>query len=205
MTKRLLPIITGAMLLMLASAIAAGQTFSLPTELKGTENLEIRSGIVVAQHDGTLAFNNVVWVAGARIGRILTAPHGPGWLRGTLEWDAELLPVFVVVHPQTAYGAELDPIVLRWNFTRRRRLVPYGEMAGGVAFTSAKIPPGDTSRFNVVPKIGLGWQLFTGPRRSFDISIQAWHLSNAWTAPRNPSMNGLLLSIGYHWFKPKNN
>jgi hypothetical protein len=71
-------------------------------------------------------------------------------------------------------------------------------------YTSVKIPPGQTSHFNVVPKIGFGWQVFTRPRRSIDVGLHAWHLSNAWTASRNPSANGIQLTIGYHWLRLKN-
>ena len=56
-------------------------------------------------------------------------------------------------------------------------------MAGGIAYSTSKIPPGDTSRWNVVPKVGVGWQIFRGEQRSVDLGIRAWHLSNAWTAP----------------------
>jgi len=71
-------------------------------------------------------------------------------------------------------------------------------------YTNRHIPPGQTSNFNVVPKIGLGWQIFHDRLRSVDVGLNLWHLSNAWTAPRNPSANGIQLTLGYHWFELKN-
>ena len=204
MTRGLLQVITGAILTLLIPAISAGQEFQAATQVKGTDDMEMWAGGVAAQHDGTTAFNTDIWMVGARFGRILSAPHGPGWLRGTLQWDFDLIPLFVVSNLQTAYGAEVDPIVGRWNFNHRGWTVPYFELAGGLVFTNSNIPPGQTSNFNVVPSIGLGWQIFRREQHAFDIGVHAWHLSNAWTAPRNPSANGILLTIGYHWFKVQN-
>lgn len=186
----------------LSSGILSGQDFVAPTQIKGTKDTQIWVGGVAAQHDGTITFNTDVWMAGVCFGRVLTAAHGPGWLRGTLQWDIDLIPLLVFTNLQTAYGAEIDPIVGRWNFQRKGRTAPYFEMAGGIALTNTKIPPGDTSKFNVVPKVGFGWQVFRHAQRSIDVGVRAWHLSNAWTAPRNPSANGIQLTLGFHWFGP---
>jgi hypothetical protein len=185
---------------LLSSYVLSGQDFLSPTQIKGTRDKEIWTGVVVAQHDGSTTFNSEFWMAGVRFGRILTAPHGPGWLRGTLQWNFDVIPVFVAMNLQTAYGAEFDPIVGRWNFSHSGRTTPYFEMAGGVVWTTEKIPPGYTSRFNIVPKFGFGWQFFNRAERAMDVGMNAWHLSNAWTASRNPSSNGIQLTIGYHWF-----
>jgi hypothetical protein len=182
-----------------------GQELVSPTQTKGTHDVELWTGALVAQHDGSTTFNSEVWMAGASFGHILTTPHASGWLRGTLQWNFDVIPVLVFTNLQTAYGAEFDPIVLRWNFSHQGRIAPsYFEAAGGIAYTTSKVPPGDTSRWNVVPKAGVGWHIYRGERRSIDLGIRAWHLSNAWTAPRNPSSNGILLAIGYHWFRMRN-
>ncbi len=192
------------LLTMLCAGMLSGQDFVAPTQMKGTKDIEVWTGAVPAQHDGSTTFNLDILMAGARFGRVLTAPHGSGWLRGTLQWNLDVVPVFVVTNLQTAYGAEFDPIVGRWNFQHTGRIAPYFEMAGGVVLTTSKIPPGDTSKVNIVPSFGFGLQLFRHEQRSLDFALHAWHLSNAWTAPRNPSANGILFTIGYHWFGPKN-
>ena len=195
--------IGATMLAIVLTSRCSGQNFVTATEVKGTEDLEIWAGGVAAQHGGTTTFNTEVWTAGVRLGRVLTAPHGPGWLHGSLQWSLNVIPLFIVSNLQTAYGAELDPIAFRWNFRHQGWSRPYVEMAGGVVFTNVNIPRGDTSNFNVVPKIGFGWQIFRRAERSIDMGIYAWHLSNAWTAPRNPSVNGIQITAGYHWFKPR--
>jgi hypothetical protein len=204
-TEGFLQVIAGAMMLTtLFSCLSSSQDFQPPTQMKGTRNTEVWIGAVAAQHDRTTAFNTNIWMGGARFGRILTSAHGPGWLRGTLQWDIDVIPLFIVSNLQKAYGAEFDPIVGRWNFNRRGQSVPYFEIAGGLVFTNTHVPPGPTSNFNVVPKIGFGWQIFRDGQRSIDVGLNVWHLSNAWTAPRNPSANGIQLTLGYHWFRPKN-
>ncbi len=195
-------VLVGVMIsIVLSSRPLPGQIFRSPTRQQGTTDAELWLGGVAAQHDGTTSFNTEIWTGGVRLGRILTAPHGPGWLRGTLQWDVDFVPLFVVSNLQTAYGAEIDPVVGRWNFNRHGRTAPYLEMAGGILFTNSNIPPGHTSNFNVTPNLGFGWQIFRRGAHALDFGVHVWHLSNAWTAPRNPSLNGIQLTIGYHWFR----
>lgn len=184
--------------------MAGAQQFEPPTLWKGTEDTGIWLGVVPAQHDGSTSFNTMFWMGGVRLGRVLTSAHGPGWLRGTLQWSMDAVPIFIISNLQSAYGVEFDPVVWRWNFQHRGTTAPYFEVAGGVALTNSKVPEGDTSRFNIVPKIGFGWQIFKQKQNSIDVGVYAWHLSNAWTAPRNPSANGIQLTLGYHWFRARN-
>src|SRR5215472_16087367 len=155
-TEWFLEIIVGAMILVtLFTRLSLSQDFPPPTQMKGTRNRELWMGGVVAQHDGMTSFNTNIWMAGVRFGRVLTNPHGPGWLRGTLQWDFNVIPLLIVFNLERAYGAEFDRIVSRWNFNRRGRSAPYFEVAGGLVLTTRRIPPGPTSNFNVVPKIGF--------------------------------------------------
>ena len=46
-------------------------------------------------------------ILGLRYGMILTAPHGPGFLRGQLEYALDVVPVWVITQKtNTAYGGE---------------------------------------------------------------------------------------------------
>jgi len=57
-----------------------------------------------------------VWNAGFRYGLILTAPHGPGFLRGRLEYAVDAVPVFLVVQKtNTAYGVGVNPFAFKWG------------------------------------------------------------------------------------------
>jgi lipid A 3-O-deacylase len=105
--------------------------------------------------------------AGARAGKVLSDPFGPGWLRGQFEYSAELMPWWQGRYPtlqrynltatdnpnvaaisgpyQTggAYnGISITPIVLRWDLAARtRRIQPFVQGAGGLIWTNHKYPP----------------------------------------------------------------
>jgi len=51
-----------------------------------------------------------VWNLGLRYGLILTAPHGPGFLKGQLEYAFDVVPVWVIAQKtNTASGGSVDP------------------------------------------------------------------------------------------------
>jgi len=145
---------------------------------------------------------------GVRIGRVLTGEHGGGFLRGTLEWNAEVLPVdYVVWDGDGIYGIGVNPLILKWNFTgeqsstKRRRIVPYFLGHTGVLWSSHNVPPGDTSHFNFRSGAGVGLHYFFKPGRSVNIDLRAVHVSNASLGNKNPGINAALeLSIGYNWW-----
>lgn len=147
--------------------------------------------------------------AGVRIGRVLTGEHGGGFLRGTLEWNAEFLPVdYVIWDGRETYGIGVNPLILKWNFTgersstERRRVVPYFLAHTGVLWSSHNVPPGDTSHFNFRSGAGVGLNYFFKPGRSVNIDLRAFHFSNASIGNKNPSINsGVELSIGYNWWQ----
>jgi hypothetical protein len=199
---------TVARILLLAATIMIGllshagaQAPLTPVSAAGTRDLAVFGSAGIGVKGGTSAFDWYIATAGLRWSKVLTGPHGHGWLRGTFEYGFDIMPVFAVLHPQQVYGGGFDPIAARWNFRPRARSAAYFEIVAGAVFTTSNVPRGDTSSFNFVPKIGAGWQLFTGPRRSLDVSLQFWHLSNAFIGTENPGLNGVQFVIGYHWFK----
>ncbi len=103
---------------------------------------------------------------GARAGKVLTDPIGPGLLRGQFEYSAELMPwwqgrtatferfnltatndpnVAVAAGPYKTGGAyngfSVTPIVLRWDLAGTRRIMPFVQGAGGLIWTNHKFPP----------------------------------------------------------------
>lgn len=142
---------------------------------------------------------------GGRLGRALTYEHGPGFLRGTLEWNAEVLPFHQFYgRGETATGGIINPLVAKWNFTRRNRVVPFFEAIGGVILTNKDFPPGDTASINFNSGAGIGVNVFTRERRSISFDVRALHISNASIGNHNPGVNaGLQFTIGYTWWKHK--
>ena len=144
--------------------------------------------------------DTAVWNAGARYGWVLSDLHGPGLLRGRLEYAVDAIPVFVVLDPmQTAYGVGVDPVVLRWNFQQRRHVAPYFELSAGMLFTNQEVPSG-TSIVNFTPSAEIGISV---PRGRFRWSggLHFLHISNSDLANYNPGVNVLQLRIGFGLFR----
>ena len=146
----------------------------------------------IAQHTG-------MWTAGFRYGWVITAPHGPGFLRGRFEYAVDAVPVFVLFQPtNTAYGAAIDPFALIWNLDTRGRIVPYIELGGGVLFTNTQAPEG-TSRINFTSASGVGVHYFRG-KYAWTADVRFMHISNAGLQPLNPGINTVQLRLGVGWF-----
>ena len=143
-----------------------------------------------------------VWNVGLRYGLILTGPHGPGFLRGRLEYAVEAVPAFVVVQKQnTAYGVGVSPFAFKWAFATRGNIVPYFELGGGTLFTNTQVPAG-TSRINFTSSGAVGLH-FLRSKRNFSAEVRFMHISNAGLATPNPGINTVQLRLGFGWFSQK--
>ena len=120
----------GVFLIFTAMAFAQGQP-----EAGGNEfQMWAGGGHSVAGGTGGTGLFNV----GLRYGWVLTAPHGPGFLKGSFEYAVDAVPLFLVLQPaNTAYGVGVNPLGLKWNFVPRGRLVPYAELGGGTFIEAA--------------------------------------------------------------------
>ncbi len=198
-----------------------------------------QGGIGVTENRGGYQF----FLAGVHVGKVLTPEIGTGSLRGNFEYAAELLPYvqantprfqklscpadpggsqfYVCSQPYTVggtfHGVTATPIILRWNFTRGERWMPWVQGAGGLLWTNHKFPPvgstnpqdlannglhGDTSVWNFTPQFGIGTHYFVRPRRSIDFGANAVHISSASLGDRNPGVNASVqFSAGFTWWK----
>jgi hypothetical protein len=112
----------------------------------------------------------------------------------------------------TYTGFSVTPVVFRWNFaTGSRRFTPWFQGAGGWLYTTRKFPPtvvvpkgtpGGTSVNNFTPQAGIGFHYFTRANRSWDVGLNAVHISSASLGDKNPGVNASLqLQVGYTWWK----
>jgi hypothetical protein len=146
----------------------------------------------MTQHTG-------VWTAGFRYGWVITAPRGPGFLRGRFEYAVDAVPVFVVFQPtNTAYGAAINPAGLIWDFDTHGRVVPYIELGGGVLFTNTQVPAG-TSRINFTTAGAVGLHFLAG-KMNWTADVRFVHISNSGLVPLNPGINTVQLRLGLGWF-----
>jgi hypothetical protein len=162
-----------------------------------------------------------------RWGKVLTAPHGPGVLRGTFEYAFEIVPAMVLQqarfpsscegvpafpffdpcafsirfnNSETIFGGGFTPLVFQWNFTSNRRFIPFFQIAGGALWTTRDFPdPG--SSFNFTPQGGMGAYWLTGEHHTLSFGARFHHISNAGITDPNPGHNAIYFYGGFSWWK----
>ncbi len=143
-----------------------------------------------------------VWNVGLRYGLILTAPHGPGFLRGRLEYAVDAVPLFLVVQKtNTAYGLGVNPFAFKWALDTRTSVVPYLEVGGGTLFTNTKVPEA-TSRINFTTSGAFGVH-FLRNKHNISAEVRYMHISNARLATPNPGINTIQFRLGFGLFSQK--
>jgi len=143
-----------------------------------------------------------VWNLGFRYGLILTRPHGPGFLRGRLEYAVEAVPAFLVVQKtNTAYGVGVNPFAFKWLMAPRSSVMPYFEIGGGTLFTNTQVPEG-TSRINFTTGGALGLH-FLRSKYNISTEVRFMHISNAGLATPNHGINTIQFRLGFGRFSQK--
>jgi lipid A 3-O-deacylase len=140
---------------------------------------------------------------GGRWGRVWTNDIGNGWYRGNFETKIEVIPFQAYLQPPVnAYGIEIKPTVLIWNFTGNRKVKPFFELSGGLLITNNDIPV-NTNNVNFTPQGGMGFHFFTGkPKRAITLQGMYKHVSNSGLDRRNSGINASLqFVLGYTWFR----
>ena len=146
--------------------------------------------------------SDAVWNLGFRYGLILTALHGPGFLRGRLEYAVDAVPAFLVLQKQNkAYGVGVNPFAFKWILDTHRSVAPYFELGGGTLFANTQVPAG-TSRVNFTTSGALGLH-FLQSKHNISAEIRFMHISNAGLASPNPGINTVQLRLGFGWFSQK--
>ena len=205
--------VTFVLLLWTASAFAQNVDNSAnPLHQKGTWDL---GGWVQGGHSITGGVSGVgAFMAGFRVGKILTKEKGKGWYRGNFEMAADAVPVTLIFQTvpcvsvsappcprdETVYGGGVNPLIMVWNFTKPKNYTPYAELGGGLLFTSADVPA-FTSAVNFTPQFAVGVHLFTRKRQSLSLAGRYLHISNAGLGDLNPGINTFQFTLGYHWFR----
>jgi hypothetical protein len=162
-------------------------------------------GVLTSGGTGLIDRTNVQFIrAGVRVGRVMTGELGSGFARGTFEVDSEIMPVDIVLWGgyKDVYGIGVNPLVMKWNFTRGKKAIPYFLAQGGMLWSTDNVPPGNTSKINFTSGAGIGLNYFLKPGRSVNWDVRATHLSNASLGSHNPGVNSSLqFSVGYNWWK----
>jgi len=199
--------VCSSLLLLLGSSAFAQMPAQAGDDAAGLRSEHWDFGVFLGGGSGVGVRTNVqMFRAGVRIGRVMTGELGHGWAKGTFELDGEITPIDSVFWGgyKNVYGFGVTPVDMKWNFTSGRRLVPFVEAAGGVLWTTANIPPGDTSQINFTPGGGGGMHIFLKPDRAITWTLRAVHISSASLGNHNPGVNtSVQASLGYTWFKTR--
>jgi len=141
-----------------------------------------------------------VWNLGLRYGIVISSPHGPGFLRGQLEYALDAVPAWAIVQStNTAYGAGVNPFAFKWILTRPKKVKPFFEIEGGTLFTNTKVPEG-TSHVNFTSSGALGAH-FLGEKHNWTAEVRFMHISNAGISNSNPGINTIQVRIGWGAFR----
>jgi len=141
-----------------------------------------------------------VWNLGLRYGLILTAPHGPGFLRGQLEYALDVVPAWAIVQKtDTVYGAGVNPFAFKWILRSPKKVKPFFQIEGGTLFTTRDVPEG-TSQVNFTTSGGIGAH-FLGEKHNFSAEVRFQHISNAGMSSPNPGINTIQVRIGFGAFR----
>jgi lipid A 3-O-deacylase len=128
----------------------------------------------------------------------LTDPMAPGsWYGGNVELVVE--PSFLVSFDPDDGHAEGLGLLLRYNFLRGERFVPYLEAGAGIVNLDFDIQ-GQRDGFNFTPQGGAGFHYFIGERTALQLGYRFHHISNAYTRSPNEGINSHLTLVGFTLF-----
>jgi hypothetical protein len=131
---------------------------------------------------------------------VITAPAGPGFLRGQLEYALDVVPAWVIWQKtNTAYGAGMNPFAFKWIMTTPKKIKPYVEIEGGTLFTNTKVPEG-TSHVNFTTSAALGMHIL-GQKHNWTAEVRFMHISDAGISTPNPGINTIQGRIGWGGFR----
>jgi lipid A 3-O-deacylase len=194
-----------------AAVLACAQTPD-DTPADNLRRPEWNYGVQISGGSSIVQVSNPVFVTANRnisnfaasfhVGRVLTHEHGSGWIRGTFEWDFNVIPVEIFWVLGYHYAGGFEALGPRWNFTHNRHcVVPFVGLSGGVLFSPHNFPPGPTYETNFTIAVDAGAHLFVRRKRSIDVIGRVFHLSNAFQGRSNPGIPvGLQLTLGYVWY-----
>ena len=189
--------LTATVLLALALCLSAAAQ-GVPE--KGSHELGVWTGGGVSVPGGTRDVG--IWNAGLRYGWVLTGQHGPGFMRGNLEYAVDAIPVYMIFQNGATYAGGFNPFVAKWNFSGNKKIAPFVELAGGTLFSSDNVPRVSATSVNFTSGAALGLHIF-GRRMNGVIAVRYVHISNAGLATPNPGINTVQFQIGVNRFSSR--
>jgi len=194
-------IVLAGVLVLLAGIIGAGDLRAQGSPENSSRECEIWTGGGHGINGSTS--DTGVWNLGLRYGLILTSPHGPGFLKGQLEYAFDVVPAWAITQKtSTAYGGGVNPFAFKWILSQPKKVKPYFEIEGGTLFTNVKVPD-NISQINFTTSGALGMHIL-GEKHNWSAEVRFMHISNAGMTspnPGNPGINTVQVRIGWGIFR----
>ena len=135
---------------------------------------------------------DAIKMASLAIGRVMTGGAGAN----NLELILDATPLVHVNQPEAVRGWAVSPLFIRWNFPPAgERLRIFGEIAGGLLFTTKPVPP-RTTTFNFIDQAGFGVRIEGGARHAWLLGYRFQHVSNGGRVTPNPGKNFNVVYFG---------
>ena len=96
--------------------------------------------------------------------------------------------------PVLGFGA--SPLGLELLGPRMRAVRPYLAAAAGFLWFARNTPEPEARRLNATFEVGAGLRVARRERHTLLVGWKFHHLSNAWTAPYNPGLDGNVVYLG---------
>ncbi len=162
-----------------------GSDGPMPFE-KGTVEISILGGTSIPVSLFRANPDHNLTMASFQIGRVMAG--GPSG--NNLQLIVDGTPFLHVRQPDLVMGWSVSPLFVRWNFPpagdRGARI--FGEIAGGLLFTSEPVPV-RTTTFNFLDQAGFGVRIEESEGRAWLIGYRFQHVSNAGRVKPNPGAN----------------
>ena len=94
------------------------------------------------------------------------------------------------------YGFGAAPLGLELFGPRIRAVRPYLASAAGVLWFTRNTPEPEARRLNATFEFGAGLRIASGEHRALILGWKFHHISNAFTAPYNPGLDGNVIYLG---------
>lgn len=95
----------------------------------------------------------------------------------------------------TVYGAGISPVGVQLSLSASRGISIFGACAVGALWFTRDTPVPDSRRFNITFEYGGGIE-FSRVRHSVLLGYKFHHLSNVYSAPMNPGVDGNVFYVG---------
>lgn len=119
------------------------------------------------------------------------------WYKGNLDLLIEA-PLLFEYHPEHGFAGG-GTLMLRYNFLRLERVVPFVEAGAGIVGTDLDLK-GQSDGFNFSLQPGLGFHFFILPRVAVTAEARFHHISNAGLRQPNSGINDCLFLLGGSFF-----